>query len=60
MVPYSIDPVEASVNFGTAYGYLQAANKMGIYIAMNGIILPYDRVTKERAAGRFVARKNKL
>ncbi len=53
MVPYSIDPVEASVNLGAAYGYLQATKEPGISIAMNGIILPYDRLTKDREAGRF-------
>jgi len=60
MVPYSIDPVEASVNLGAAYGYLQATKEPGISIAMNGIILPHDRLTKDREAGRFVVCKEKL
>ena len=53
MVPFSIDPVEASVNFGAAYGFLQGSEKNGIFIAMNGLILPYNGIRKDRAAGKF-------
>jgi len=54
MVPYSIDPVEATANLSAAFGYLQALEKEGVYIAMNGIIAPYDTITKDRAGGKFV------
>lgn len=54
MVPYSIDPVEAAANLGMAFGYLQALKKNGVYIAMNGIVAPYDALTKDRVAGKFV------
>ena len=33
MVPYSIDPVEATANLSSAYGYINALEKSGIYIA---------------------------
>lgn len=53
MVPYSIDHVEATANLSSAYGYMNALEKEGIYIAMNGIIGPYDAVKKDRVKGRF-------
>jgi L-asparaginase len=55
MVPYSIDPVEATANFASAYGILQAQKKHGIYIAMHGLILPYDKIKKERQIGQFIS-----
>ena len=53
MVPYSIDPVEATANLASAYGYLNALEKEGVYIAMNGVIDLYDKVKKNRKEGRF-------
>ena len=53
MVPYSIDPVEATANLSSAYGYMNALEKEGIYIAMNGIIGAYGTVKKDRVKGRF-------
>ena len=55
MLPYSIDPVEATANLASAYGYLQALNSYGIYIAMNGTIGSYDKVVKDRINGCFSA-----
>ena len=53
MVPYSVDPVEATANLCSAYGYINCLEKEGIYIAMNGVMGPYDKVKKERSKGRF-------
>lgn len=53
MVPYSIDPVEATANLCSAYGYMNASSKEGVYIAMHGLIAPYEKVKKDRAIGRF-------
>ncbi len=58
MVPYSIDPVEAVANFASAYGYMQSLQEYGIYIAMNGIIAPYNKIIKDRNAGRFIAQSS--
>jgi len=52
MVPYSIDPVEAAANLGAAVGFAQNA-KEGVYVSMQGIVGPYERVIKNRAAGKF-------
>jgi len=54
MVPYSIDSIEASANLASAYGYLQAINKNGIYISMNGIIGDFKTITKDKQKGIFV------
>jgi L-asparaginase len=54
MVPYSIDPIDATSNFASAYGFLQALEETGIYIAMNGLLAPYTQITKDRTMGKFV------
>jgi len=53
MVPYSIDPTEATANLSSAYGYLQALEKDGVFIAMNGVIDTYEKVKKNRNEGKF-------
>ncbi len=56
MVPWSIDPVEATANLASAIGYLQAGQlSHGVYIAMNGQFGPHDHVIKDRQIGKFVA-----
>ena len=54
MIPYSIDPVEATANLASAYGYLQALEKDGVYIAMNGALDTYSKVKKNRKKGCFI------
>lgn len=53
MVPYSVDPVEATANLCSAYGYINAIKEEGVYIAMNGAMGLYDKVKKDRTKGRF-------
>jgi len=53
MVPYFIDPTEATANLASAYGYINALDKEGIYIAMNGVIDNYNKVRKDRKKGGF-------
>lgn len=53
MVPFSIDPVEATANLSSAYGYINALEQDGIFIAMNGVMGPYEKVKKDRSKGRF-------
>ena len=53
MVPYTIDPMEATANLASAYGYLNALEKEGVFIAMNGVMGNYDKVKKNRKEGRF-------
>ena len=53
MVPYSIDPTEATANLCAAYGYINALEKEGIYITMNGVMGDYKKVRKDRKKGKF-------
>lgn len=52
MVPWSIDPVEATANLAMAIGYSLHAGK-GVHIVMQGICGPYERVRKNRELGKF-------
>jgi len=54
MVPYSIDPVEATANLCSAYGYISTIKEEGIYIAMNGVMDTYKKVKKDRKLGKFI------
>lgn len=53
MVPFSIDPVEATSNFMMALGDLMAQEKNGVYIAMHGAIAPHGSIYKNRQKGIF-------
>ena len=57
MIPYSINPIEAIANFGSAYGYIQNCKKNGVYISMNGKINNHKRVIKNKEKGYFVETK---
>lgn len=54
MVPYFIDPVEATANLASAFGYLQSLNKDGIYIVMNGVFGSYNKIQKDRKNAKFI------
>ena len=54
MVPYAIEPIEATANLASAIGYMQRVEKNGVYIAMNGIFGPFDTIVKDRTKGKFV------
>ena len=53
MMPYSIDSIEATANLTSAYGYIKAIEKNGVYISMNGAIGDYKDILKDRELGRF-------
>ena len=52
MVPYAVSDSDAFFNFGCALGSLQLL-KAGVYIAMNGRVLPWNDVEKNRSLGIF-------
>ncbi|HHO41734.1 MAG TPA: asparaginase [Epsilonproteobacteria bacterium] len=56
MVPFGINPIEATANFASAVGFLQAPQNGGVFIAMNGIILPYNEIIKDRKKGKFITK----
>ncbi len=53
MKPYSISHDEAIFNLSLALGYLNANIPSGIYISMHGLVLPYDKIGKNRDEGAF-------
>lgn len=52
MVPFSVDPVEATANLAFALGFARCASS-GVYIAMQGVCGLHTNVTKNRIAGKF-------
>jgi len=52
MVPFFIDPVEATANLALALGAIRCLDP-GVYVAMHGLVGPYEKVVKNRTAGRF-------
>ncbi len=52
MIPYAIDNSDALFNLGFACACAQTLPH-GVYIAMNGRVFAWDRVTKNRAQGVF-------
>lgn len=53
MVPFSIDPIEATANFAMALGYAKACEKNGVYICMQGNVAPHEKLIKNRTLGKF-------
>ena len=53
MRPFEIDYVEASLNLGLAIGYARATESNGVYICMNGHIVKWDKIGKNRVEGKF-------
>lgn len=58
MVPFSIDPIEASANFAASVGYVTTLDTFGVFIAMNGCFENYKNVIKDKKNGKFVYNTN--
>ena len=54
MIPYEIAHSDALFNLGFACGIAQTL-PAGVYVAMNGRSFSWDKVRKNREAGRFEA-----
>jgi len=52
MVPYAVNGSDAFFNFGCALSSVQLL-KAGVYISMNGRILSWDDVKKNKSLGVF-------
>ncbi len=52
MIPFSIDPIEATANLSMAIGYAMRSCS-GVYIVMQGICGQYNYVRKNRECGKF-------
>jgi L-asparaginase len=54
MLPISINKIEATLNFASAIGFLNANIKNGIYISMHGSVKNYKKLIKNREIGQFL------
>lgn len=52
MVPFSIDPIEATANLSMAMGYAHNA-EAGVHIVMQGVMGSFKQVKKNKSAGKF-------
>ncbi|MEA3373894.1 MAG: asparaginase domain-containing protein [Campylobacterota bacterium] len=53
MIPFEIDPLEATANLAMAIGHAQSQNEGGAYICMQGSVAPHDQLLKNRQTGKF-------
>ena len=53
MIPYSINPIEATSNFSMAVGYALSCFQKGIFISMHGMVEEHSKVFKNRKIGEF-------
>jgi len=54
MVPFAVDPIEATANLASAIGYIQRLETNGIFIVMNGVFGTFDTIKKDRSKGKFI------
>ncbi len=52
MVPFGIDPIEATANLSMAIGYACNA-KVGVHIVIQGVMSSFKQVKKNKIAGKF-------
>jgi len=53
MVPFSINPIEATANLASAFGYIKKLEQNGIFIVMNGVMDSFKKIIKNRTKGCF-------
>lgn len=53
MVPFEIDPVEATANLSMAIAYANMQEAPGAYICMQGSAAPHAQLVKNRQNGKF-------
>ncbi|WP_298693515.1 asparaginase domain-containing protein [uncultured Sulfuricurvum sp.] len=52
MVPFHIDPIEATANLAMAIGYARNVSA-GVYIAIQGVMGSFKEVKKNKSIGKF-------
>ncbi len=52
MIPFSIDPIEATANLSMAIGYARHADR-GVHIVMQGVMNSFKQVKKNKSIGKF-------
>jgi L-asparaginase len=53
MKPFEVDSLEATLNLGMAFGFLNALEGNGVYICMSGYVKPFDTIVKNKSLGKF-------
>ena len=53
MRPERFSNSDAAVNIGVAIGAVQSLSK-GIYVAMNGIVIPHHKMERNKETGQFI------
>jgi len=53
MVPFEIDPVEATANLAMALGFAKVQQEPGVYICMQGSVAEHKIVVKNKVLGKF-------
>lgn len=53
MKPFEIDKVEATANFTLALSKVLLDFEPGVFIAMHSLVLPYDKIHKDKTEGKF-------
>ena len=52
MIPFHIDPIEATANLAMAMGYARNAEK-GVHIVIQGVMSSFRAVKKNKSVGKF-------
>jgi len=53
MVPFEVDPLEATSNLSMALGYAKLQEEAGVYICMQGSVSSHDKLVKNKKLGKF-------
>ena len=53
MVPFEIDPIEATANLAMALGFAKGEKRPGVYICMQGTIVKHNEIVKNKRLGKF-------
>lgn len=53
MKPFSINPIEATANLMTAFGFIQTCKENKVYICMHGLIKQPNKIKKNKKLGLF-------
>jgi len=53
MVPFEVDPIEATANLSMALGFAKCETSPGVYICMQGSVAKHDKIVKNRTLGKF-------
>jgi len=53
MVPFEVDPIEATANLSMALGFAKSMKIPGVYICMQGCVESHDKLIKNKTLGKF-------